>query len=170
MRDVFLKNGVPSAQASQPQNARNFKRLFGYLRGNAQLTGTRYWAIKDIKRQGCLHRWIVKIKKHNIPAIVDPSQICRALVGLKGIEILFYRRQGSFAEIAIQQTIGEPFCKSCGSRAYVNVEKYQYFSTHDSYLITGCTAALVPKKTTANLTNSARISSKQTVNPWWNAR
>ncbi len=61
----------------------------------------------------------MKIKKHNIPAIVDPSQICRALVGLKGIEILFYRRQGSFAEIAIQQTIGELFCKSCGSRAYV---------------------------------------------------
>ena len=31
----------------------------------------------------------------------------------------FCRRQGSFAEIAIQQTIGELFCKSCGSRAYV---------------------------------------------------
>ena len=140
----------------------------------------------------------MKIKKHNIPAIVDPSQICRALVGLKGIEILFYRRQGSFAEIAIQQTIGELFCKSCGSRAYVKDRPWVSYVdlpfggtptrvlwkkhrmicrnndcetktwTLGDHRISAVGCFLTTRA--ANLTNSAWISLKQTINPWWNAR
>ena len=62
----------------------------------------------------------MKFQKHNIPALVDPSDICKALVGLKDVRILFYRRPGPIAEITIEQTFSELICcKSCGSRAYV---------------------------------------------------
>ncbi|TAN24172.1 MAG: hypothetical protein EPN30_06750 [Actinomycetota bacterium] len=61
----------------------------------------------------------MKNKNQSIPVLTDPSDICRAFVALKDIEILFYRRSGPIAEIAVQQVIGDIFCNNCGSRAYV---------------------------------------------------
>lgn len=61
----------------------------------------------------------MKNEKHNIPVLTNSSDICSALVGLKDVRILFYRRTGPIAEIAIEQVIGNVYCKSCGYRAYV---------------------------------------------------
>ena len=56
-------------------------------------------------------------KNINIPVVVDPSQILSALVGLKDIRILFYKRNGPVAEIAIEQVSVEQRCPSCDKDA-----------------------------------------------------
>lgn len=61
----------------------------------------------------------MKNNKQNIPVLVDPSDICHALVGLKDVRILFYRRPGPIAEIAIEQILDDVRCRKCGCRAYV---------------------------------------------------
>lgn len=58
-------------------------------------------------------------KNQGIPVLTHPSEICNALVGLKDVNIPFYRRPGPVAEIAIEQTFDGVNCKSCGSRAYI---------------------------------------------------
>ncbi|MGC8465093.1 MAG: transposase family protein [Acidimicrobiales bacterium] len=53
------------------------------------------------------------------PALVDPSDICNALVGLKGIRVLHYQRRGPLAEIAIEQVVSGVTCPTCLSPAQV---------------------------------------------------
>ena len=40
------------------------------------------------------------------PVLVDPTDICNAVVGLKGTRVLHYQRQGPMAEIGIEQVKG----------------------------------------------------------------
>ncbi|MDA8103366.1 MAG: hypothetical protein M0Z34_10415 [Nitrospiraceae bacterium] len=47
------------------------------------------------------------------PVLVDPNDICNAVVGLKGTRVLHYQRQGPVAEIGIEQIIGEVLCPKC---------------------------------------------------------
>ncbi len=53
------------------------------------------------------------------PVLFDPSDICSALVGLKGVRILHYQRIGPIAEIAIEQIVSEVRCPMCGFMAHV---------------------------------------------------
>ncbi len=55
----------------------------------------------------------------NSPVLVDPNDICNAVVGLKGTRVLHYQRQGPVAEIGIEQIIGEVLCPKCQSVARV---------------------------------------------------
>ena len=47
------------------------------------------------------------------PVLVDPTDICNAIVGLKGARVLHYQRQGPIAEIGIEQTPGKIRCPKC---------------------------------------------------------
>jgi transposase len=49
----------------------------------------------------------------------DPSEILRALVGLKDIRVLHYLRRGPEVELVIEQVVGEVRCPACGRRAQV---------------------------------------------------
>ncbi len=53
------------------------------------------------------------------PVLVDPNDICNAVVGLKATRVLHYQRQGPVAEIGIEQIIGEVLCPKCQSVASV---------------------------------------------------
>ncbi len=53
------------------------------------------------------------------PVLVDPRDICNAVVGLKGTRVLHYQRQGPMAEIGIEQVLGEILCSKCRSVAKV---------------------------------------------------
>ena len=53
------------------------------------------------------------------PILVDPRDICNAVVGLKGTRVLHYQRQGPMAEIGIEQIPGEILCPKCRSVAKV---------------------------------------------------
>ena len=63
----------------------------------------------------------VKQKKvlPNTPAVTDPSEIARALVGLKDVVVIHYRRIGPMCEIAIEQVLGEVLCPKCRTPARV---------------------------------------------------
>ncbi len=47
------------------------------------------------------------------PVLVDRTDICNAIVGLKGARVLHYQRQGPIAEIGIEQTPGKIRCPKC---------------------------------------------------------
>lgn len=49
----------------------------------------------------------------------EPSRIVEALVGLKNVQVLAYRRTGPDVELLIEQVEVVPFCPSCGARAQV---------------------------------------------------
>jgi len=51
--------------------------------------------------------------------VTDPSEIVRALVGLKDVRVLAYERWGSRVELVIEQVIGEIRCPSCSQPARV---------------------------------------------------
>lgn len=53
------------------------------------------------------------------PVLVDPTDICNAVVGLKGTRVLHYQRQGPIAEIGIEQVPAEVLCPWCASPAKV---------------------------------------------------
>ena len=50
---------------------------------------------------------------------VHPSEILAALVGLKDVKVLAYRRRGPDVELMIEQVIGVVACPSCGGRTEV---------------------------------------------------
>jgi transposase len=51
--------------------------------------------------------------------VTDPSEIVRALVGLKDVRVLAYERWGPRVELLIEQVVGEIRCPACAERARV---------------------------------------------------
>lgn len=51
--------------------------------------------------------------------LTHSSQIVQALLGLKGVGVLRYRRSGSDVEFMIEQVVGEVRCPICAGRAQV---------------------------------------------------
>jgi transposase len=58
-------------------------------------------------------------KNKNAFASDDPSEICRALVGLKDVRILQYRRSSIVAELMIEQVVDVVHCPACGAVAHI---------------------------------------------------
>ena len=48
--------------------------------------------------------------------VTDPSEIVRALVGLKDVRVLAYVRHGPDVELMIEQVTGDVHCPACGTR------------------------------------------------------
>jgi len=51
--------------------------------------------------------------------LTHPNEILEALVGLKDVKVLHYRRHGPNVELMIEQVIGSVLCPTCGGRAEV---------------------------------------------------
>jgi transposase len=51
--------------------------------------------------------------------VSEPSEIVRALVGLKDVRVLYYARRGPDVELVIEQVVTDPRCPGCGGRARV---------------------------------------------------
>ena len=51
--------------------------------------------------------------------LTDPSEILRALVGLKDVRVLHYQRSGPDVELVIEQVVGTVACPACGGPAQV---------------------------------------------------
>jgi hypothetical protein len=51
--------------------------------------------------------------------VTDPSEIVRALVGLKAVRVLAYIRRGSDVELMVEQIVEEAHCPACGDRAKI---------------------------------------------------
>ncbi|MHB8329454.1 MAG: ISL3 family transposase [Acidimicrobiales bacterium] len=51
--------------------------------------------------------------------LVHPTEILHALVGLKDVRVLHYRRSGPDVELMIEQVIADVRCPICGSRAQI---------------------------------------------------
>ena len=49
----------------------------------------------------------------------EPSEIVRALVGLKDVRVLHYVRRGPLVELVIEQVVSDPRCPGCGGPARV---------------------------------------------------
>ena len=49
----------------------------------------------------------------------EPSEIVRALVGLKDVRVLYYQRCGRQVELVIEQVVTDPRCPGCGGAARV---------------------------------------------------
>ncbi len=49
----------------------------------------------------------------------EPTEIVRALVGLKDVRVLHYRRYGPDVELVIEQVVSDVRCPSCGGPARV---------------------------------------------------
>jgi transposase len=61
----------------------------------------------------------VSQKTRSTFVVCDPSEILRALVGLKDVEVLHYQRSGSDVELMIEQVLGEVRCPTCAGGAQV---------------------------------------------------
>ena len=51
--------------------------------------------------------------------ITDPTEIVRALVGLKDVCVLAYERHGPHVSLVVEQALGEVLCATCGAVAKV---------------------------------------------------
>jgi len=51
--------------------------------------------------------------------VSEPSEIVRALVGLKDVRVLYYARRGPEVELVIEQVVSDPRCAGCGGPARV---------------------------------------------------
>jgi transposase len=49
----------------------------------------------------------------------DPSEILEALVGLKDVRVVHYRRRASDVELCVEQIVENVRCPKCRQRAYV---------------------------------------------------
>jgi hypothetical protein len=49
----------------------------------------------------------------------DPTEILRALVGLKDVRVVLYERRGPHVELMVEQVVGDIRCPSFGERARV---------------------------------------------------
>lgn len=58
-------------------------------------------------------------KSRDTFVVSEPNRIVQALVGLKNVRVLTYRRTGPDVELLIEQVEVVPFCPSCGGRAQV---------------------------------------------------
>jgi len=61
----------------------------------------------------------VKKKSKHTFVRVDPTEIVEALVGLKAVRVLEYRRDGRRVELLVEQSDPVMFCPACGSAAVV---------------------------------------------------
>jgi transposase len=51
--------------------------------------------------------------------VSEPSEIVRALVGLKDVRVLYYERRGPEVELVIEQVVTDPRCPGCDGAARV---------------------------------------------------
>lgn len=58
-------------------------------------------------------------KHHDTFVVSEPNRIVQALVGLKNVRVLAFRRTGPDVELVIEQAEVVPFCGSCGARAQI---------------------------------------------------
>ncbi|MDP9092110.1 MAG: hypothetical protein M3N95_03995, partial [Actinomycetota bacterium] len=49
----------------------------------------------------------------------EPSEIVLALVGLKGVRVLYCERRGPQVELVIEQVVTDPRCPGCGGPSRV---------------------------------------------------
>jgi transposase len=61
----------------------------------------------------------VSLQTRSTFVLVHPSEILRALVGLKDVRVLAYLRRGPDVELMIEQRTGVVSCPACGQRAQV---------------------------------------------------
>ena len=54
--------------------------------------------------------------------VTDPSEIVRALVGLKDVRVLAYTRDGPDVELMIEQVVGQIRRPTCGQRAQIKLK------------------------------------------------
>jgi transposase len=58
-------------------------------------------------------------KRRSTLVTSDPTEICEALVGLKDIQVLEYRRTSAIAELVIEQVVENVRCPTCNAVAHV---------------------------------------------------
>lgn len=58
-------------------------------------------------------------KTKSTSVVTEPSEIVRALVGLKDVQVLHYKRVGRDVELLVEQVPGPVVCPNCGGRAQV---------------------------------------------------
>lgn len=61
----------------------------------------------------------MKLQTRSTFVISDPTEILRALVGLKDVRVLHLERQASEVELMVEQVLGEVRCPACGGPAWV---------------------------------------------------
>jgi hypothetical protein len=61
----------------------------------------------------------VKNKYRGTFVVSEPNRIVQALVGLKNVRVLTYRRTGPDVELLIEQVEVTRFCPSCGAQAQI---------------------------------------------------
>jgi len=61
----------------------------------------------------------VSQKARSTFVLTDPSEIVQALVGLKDVRVLHYKRSGPNVELMIEQVVKDVRCPACGGRAQV---------------------------------------------------
>lgn len=66
-----------------------------------------------------LHALSVSKKLGNTFVLTDPSDILRALVGLKDVRVLGFERRGAHVELVVEREIGVVSCPRCHVRARV---------------------------------------------------
>ena len=63
--------------------------------------------------------WGVSLQTKSTFVLTHPSEIVAALVGLKDVSVLHYRRDGPDVELMIEQVVSDPRCPTCDGRAQV---------------------------------------------------
>jgi hypothetical protein len=66
-----------------------------------------------------LQGWGVSQHPRSTFVVTDPSEIVRALVGLKAVRVLACIRRGPDVELMVEQIVEEAHCPACGDRAQV---------------------------------------------------
>jgi transposase len=61
----------------------------------------------------------VSQKTRNTFVLTHPNDILAALVALKDVRVLHYKRSGPDVELMVEQVVGDIRCPSCGGRAHV---------------------------------------------------
>jgi transposase len=61
----------------------------------------------------------VSQKARSTFVLTDPSEIVQALVGLKDVRVLHYKRSGPNVELMIEQVVSDVRCPACGGRVRV---------------------------------------------------
>ena len=59
-------------------------------------------------------------QSRNAFVIDDPSEILKALVGLKDVRVIHLERRGAHVELCIEQVVEAPRCPSCGLKAKIH--------------------------------------------------
>lgn len=84
--------------------------------------------------------------------VTDPSEIVRALVGLKDVRVLAYERWGSRVELVIEQVVDEIRCPACGQAARIKERPVVHYVDLPVY---GTPMSLASKKHRLRCVNAA---------------